>query len=135
MYKQTAQSLDAYIGKRLRALRVERKASLEMVAEIIEVSQQQVSRYELGHNRLSAAQLYRLARGLNVPLSWFFQGFEEKADELGRLEVALKEDRGTWHVETAAETEQALMDAWHALPTDLQRQRVLALLEAISFKV
>ncbi len=135
MYKQTVQSLDTYIGKRLRALRVERGASLDMVAEIIEVSQQQVSRYELGRNRLSAAQLYRLARGLDVPLSWFFQGFEENPDELGRLEIALKDDRGAWHVETTAETEQALMDAWHALPTDLQRRRVLALLEAFSFKV
>ncbi len=135
MYKQTAQSLDIHIGKRLRALRIKRGVSLEVVAEIIEVSQQQVSRYELGRNRLSAAQIYRLARGFDIPVSWFFHGYEEHHEELGRLKIALKEDRGTWNVETKAETEQALIDAWQALPTDLQRQRVLALLEAFSFKI
>lgn len=135
MNKQTPQKLDAYVGKRLRALRTEQGISLDVLAEIIDVSYQQISRYELGMNRLGVSQLYRLARGLNVPISWFFQGFEEDSDELKRLKVALKEDKTAWHVETKPETKEALFNAWESLPTDLQRERMILLMESISFKV
>ena len=133
MAKQTAQLLDRHIGERLRALRLERGMSLDAVAEIIEVSQQQVSRYEQGHNRLSAAQVYRLGRGLDVPVSWFFRGYQEDKDELGRLKIVLQEERGEWRLYGKEDMEQTLLSAWYALPSHRQRERVLSMLEAFSF--
>lgn len=130
--KQADCPLNRHIGARLRLLRLQRGLSLDSVAEIIDVSQQQVSRYELGRNRLSAAQLYRLARGLDVPVAWFFRDYDEDHAELQRLRVALREDRGEWHTETPAEEEQALLLAWRALPGSLQRKRLIALIEAFS---
>jgi transcriptional regulator with XRE-family HTH domain len=133
MQRQGATALDRHIGKRLRALRIERRMSLEKLAEALEVTQQQMSRYELGQNRVGAAQLYRVALGLNVPVGWFFLGYVEQADELQRLRVALREDRGDYRPESGPEREQALVEAWRALPNGRQRDRVLALLEACAF--
>ena len=48
MQRQTVRRIDKHIGQRLRALRTQRGLSLEAAAEIIEVTQQQMSRYELG---------------------------------------------------------------------------------------
>ncbi len=135
MQKQNAKALDKHIGKRLRALRQQRKMSLEQLAEILDVTQQQMSRYELGQHRLSAAQLYQLARAFDNNVSWFFQGYRENSEELKRLEVILHENKGAYSTDTKREKEQALLAAWQALPSDLQRERLLALLEAFCFEV
>jgi transcriptional regulator with XRE-family HTH domain len=105
---------------------------LEAVAEIIDVSQQQVSRYELGQNRLSAAQVYHLARGLDVPVAWFFREFEESDEERQSGQVWGVSEH--WEPETQADKQRALLTAWEALPTDIQRERVLAMLEAFSLR-
>jgi transcriptional regulator with XRE-family HTH domain len=49
----------------------------------IGITLQQVHRYELGANRISAGKLYELSRVLGVPVSCFFEGLEE-ARERGR---------------------------------------------------
>lgn len=126
--KSTQRALDRHIGSRLRALRSERRLSLEAVADIIDVSQQQVSRYELGQNRLSAAQIYHLARGLDVPVAWFFRAFEESDEE--RRSGQAWGVREQWEPESHADKQHALLTAWKALSTDTQRERVLAMLEA-----
>ncbi len=133
--ESSTKRLEQHIGKRLRALRRQHEMSLEEVAEILDVTQQQMSRYELGRHRLSAAQLYRLSQGLNVPIAWFFEDYQEDPDELARLEVALREERSGYLAATEKDKEQAVISAWRALPTPLQRDRVLAMLEAFGFGV
>lgn len=134
MQRQIATLIDKYVGQRLRILRKQRDMSLEAVAEIIDVTQQQMSRYELGKQKLSADQLYQLARGFDMPVSWFFYGYQEDNQELQRLKTALHEDKSNYSSETSTEREQALVEAWRALPTQLQREKVLELLEVFGFK-
>lgn len=105
---------------------------MERVAELIEVSQQQISRFELGKNRLSAAQLFRLARGLNVPVYWFFEGFEENAEELGRVRNVARETRDGWQASADEDLAQALLSHWRALPNDRQRRKVVELVETLT---
>jgi len=47
----------------------------------------------------------------------------------------LCEERNAYLVATEKDREQAVITAWRALPTPLQRERVLALLEAFGFGV
>lgn len=129
-----ADAVDRWAGGRLRVLRESRGLSLEAVGEILEVSQQQVSRYEHGHHRLSAGQIFRLARGFDVPVSWFFEGYQEKPEELHRLHLAVREDRNHWRAGTPPEAEQGLLVAWRALPDPAQREAVLRMLEAFSLQ-
>jgi predicted transcriptional regulator len=57
MAKAAIHGLDRHIGKRLQKLRDELGVSAVKVAEAIGATQQQISRYENGQNKLSASQL------------------------------------------------------------------------------
>lgn len=124
--------LDLHLGVRLRRLRNRRNFSMEQVAELIDVSQQQISRYELGKNRLSAVQLFRLARGLDVPVSWFFEGFKESGDELIRVRNVIGGNRADWQAATEEDLAQTLIAHWRALPNDRLRKKVVDLVETLA---
>ncbi len=137
MKRQSVKLIDSHIGKRLRILRHQNGMSLEVLAGMLGVSQQQVSRYELGQHRLSAAQLYRLSCYFSVPLSWFFYGYEKDPNDERIIDSAVKERQGKYGVshpkeaaEDTTEKERALVMAWRSLPTEIQQDRILALLEA-----
>ena len=62
------------IGEKVRKRRQEVGISQERLAEILNVSYQQVQRYENGTNRLNVENLQLIARALSVPVANFFQG-------------------------------------------------------------
>ncbi len=47
---------------------------------------QQVQKYERGSNRISASKLFEIARALQVPIGWFFEGLNTARGEDGALE-------------------------------------------------
>lgn len=65
---------DVHAATRLRELRAAKGISLESLAAGVGVSWQQVSKYELGQNRISLGRLWDLARVLDVPVGFFFDG-------------------------------------------------------------
>jgi len=68
---------DAEIGGRVRTLRLERGLSQTELGNLINVTFQQVQKYEKGMNRISAGRLQRIAEVLGVPISFFFTGFAQ----------------------------------------------------------
>ncbi|RYG10569.1 MAG: XRE family transcriptional regulator [Chitinophagaceae bacterium] len=72
MAKPTTNDIDRQIGLRLKKLRQQEGISASVLADAIGSTQQQISRYENAQNKISASQLYLLARSLSVPLAWFF---------------------------------------------------------------
>jgi transcriptional regulator with XRE-family HTH domain len=52
--------------------------SQESLGERLGVSFQQVQKYERGSNRVSASRLFFLADALDVPVSYFFEGLDER---------------------------------------------------------
>jgi ribosome-binding protein aMBF1 (putative translation factor) len=67
--------LDLLIGKRLRERRMLLTITQEDLARQIGLSFQQLQKYEVGENRISAARLFKLSQILAVPITWFFQPF------------------------------------------------------------
>src|SRR5215475_144897 len=65
--------LDLLIGRRLRERRTLLAISQEELARRIGLSFQQLQKYEVGENRISAARLFKLSEILAVPISWFFR--------------------------------------------------------------
>lgn len=70
-------------------LRLERQISQEELGRVLSVSFQQIQKYERGVNRIAAGTLFRLARRLNVPVEYFFEGLPE--DELATDGTAIRE--------------------------------------------
>ncbi len=70
--------IDGYVGQRLRAFRLYRGWTQGELGGKAGVSYQQVQKYELGRNRISAGMLWRLATVLGVGISAFYEGVEER---------------------------------------------------------
>lgn len=71
--------IDRQIGLRLRAARVARNLSQGEVGRRVNLSFQQIQKYESGQSRVAAAKLCELARALDVPVSFFF-GCDEMSE-------------------------------------------------------
>lgn len=132
MSRGPADPLNSHIGRRLRELRTARKWSLQRTAELIQVSQQQLSRFEQGHNRLGAAQLFRLAYGLGASVSWFFKDYQEDQEELGRLGNIVREPMGDGPYSSDEDDADRLLMYWRSMADPEVRQRILELLETLS---
>jgi transcriptional regulator with XRE-family HTH domain len=62
------------IAARVRAARRARGISQSDLGRILGVTFQQIQKYENGTNRFSAGALVTIARALDMPLSFFFEG-------------------------------------------------------------
>ncbi|MEM6626880.1 MAG: helix-turn-helix transcriptional regulator [Pseudomonadota bacterium] len=78
-----AARVDRHVGEKIRRRRVLMGFTQEHLAEALEISYQQIQKYETGANRVSAGRLYQIARHLDVVVSHFFEGLDnETGDEL-----------------------------------------------------
>ncbi|ESQ75697.1 helix-turn-helix domain-containing protein [Asticcacaulis sp. AC402] len=69
--------VDLHVGARVRMRRKFLGMSQEGLAEVIDLTFQQVQKYERGSNRISASKLYEIARALKAPVAYFFEGYGE----------------------------------------------------------
>lgn len=65
---------DGIIGSRLKARRTELGLSQTALAEAINLSYQQIQKYERGVDRIAASTLLELCAQLGVPITYFFAG-------------------------------------------------------------
>ena len=71
---RTGSPIDAHVALRLKAARVSAGLSQENAAAHIELTFQQLQKYEHATNRISAGKLALLADLYGKPVSWFFDG-------------------------------------------------------------
>ena len=76
-------SVDVHVGGRVRVRRRLINMTQETLADLIEVTFQQVQKYERGTNRISASKLFGIAEALEAPISYFFDGLDETTDAGG----------------------------------------------------
>lgn len=69
--------VDLHVGSRVRLRRKFLGLSQDFLAQSIDLTFQQVQKYERGSNRISASKLFDIARALKVPVSYFFEGYGE----------------------------------------------------------
>ncbi len=72
----SSSAIDAHVGARIRQRRNELGISLWTLSRTLGVSMQQVQKYELGVNRVSASRLYDIGQALHAPILYFFDGLE-----------------------------------------------------------
>ncbi len=70
--KSKPDAVDVSVGERVRYFRLMRGFSQEQIAQQLDISFQQIQKYEKGINRLSASRLYTLSKVLGVSISDFY---------------------------------------------------------------
>ncbi|WP_340617309.1 helix-turn-helix domain-containing protein [Xenorhabdus entomophaga] len=61
------------VGRRIQTKRKELGITATALAKQISISQQQLSRYERGTNRINLAHLVVISTILDTPIEWFFE--------------------------------------------------------------
>lgn len=72
--KKQANPIDIQVGNRVRIRRMLIGMSQERLGDLLGLTFQQVQKYEKGVNRIGAGRLYEVARILNVPVDFFYEG-------------------------------------------------------------
>lgn len=70
--------VDVHVGSRVKMRRSLMDLSQGELAKMLGITFQQVQKYERGSNRVSASRLYHLGQILDVPVGFFFEGFNTK---------------------------------------------------------
>jgi transcriptional regulator with XRE-family HTH domain len=74
MLKKVPNPIDRHVGARVRMRRMLAGVSQEKLGEALGLTFQQIQKYEKGSNRISASRLQQIAKMLDVPVSFFFDG-------------------------------------------------------------
>ncbi|MDQ0472367.1 helix-turn-helix domain-containing protein [Labrys wisconsinensis] len=74
MIKKAPNPIDRHVGSRVRMRRVLIGMSQEKLGEALNLTFQQVQKYEKGTNRIGASRLQQISNILGVPVSFFFDG-------------------------------------------------------------
>lgn len=78
MTDRSANKVDEHVAARILKRRITLGLSQQQLAEMIGVTYQQAHKYERGLNRISAGRLYEIARVLNAPITYFYEGLGEE---------------------------------------------------------
>lgn len=124
--------IDVHVGKRLRFGRTMQGMSQESIGESIGVTFQQIQKYERGINCIRASKLFELAKVLKVPVTFFYEGFEQNGNAYhipGAGDSG--EDRFDMELTTSRESIE-LMRAFHKIQDPHLRSKVVDLVRAMS---
>ena len=73
--------IDVHVGLRIRQRRVLLGMSMETLGAAVGLSFQMVQKYEVGINSIAASRLVEVAKALDVPPSFFFEGPHPRAKD------------------------------------------------------
>ena len=73
------ENFNIHLGKKLRMRRLSLGLTQTKVANAINVTFQQIQKYEKGTNGVSSSRLIQLSNFLKVPITYFFEDFTDYA--------------------------------------------------------
>ena len=74
------ENFNVHLGKKLRIRRLSLGLTQTKVAQAINVTFQQIQKYEKGTNGVSSNRLMQLSQFLKVPIIYFFEDFKDFKD-------------------------------------------------------
>lgn len=139
--------IDVNIGEKIKIRRRELGMSQTDLGKQIGVTFQQVQKYEKGSNKIVASKLFDLAKIMDVPIGYFFEGVnnnlpmqEDKVSDLCQLNEKQadflygNEEQQDLEEEKPARENITLIKLYNNLPTKSARKKLLLFLKALSIE-
>ena len=121
--------VDAHVGKRVRHRRWMMGMTQQQLGDMVGIKFQQIQKYETGMNRISASRLWDIAKALDVPINYFFEGLDADALEEAAVGTA---DGSRARGDLLADKEALeLVRSYYAIPEN-QRRRLFELARVLS---
>jgi transcriptional regulator with XRE-family HTH domain len=132
MPRKKEQTIDAYIGARVRLRRLMLGMSQESLGGQLSLTFQQIQKYEKGVNRISASRLYALARALSVPVNYFFEGLSNP-DLPSDYDSLQEANTASPYLDFVSSGEGVQLNkAFLKIEDDVTRRKILAIVEDIA---
>jgi transcriptional regulator with XRE-family HTH domain len=129
MVKKAPNPIDKHVGSRVRMRRMMLGMSQEKLGDALDLTFQQVQKYEKGTNRIGASRLQQISQILQVPVAFFFEGAPNIA---GRPVGAADAPSPAYVSDFLASSEGlALTKAFMHIKDAKVRRRIVDLVEAI----
>jgi transcriptional regulator with XRE-family HTH domain len=74
--------IDKFVGSKIYSLRLAKGFTRNQLASFVEVTPQQLLKYEKGVNRLSVGRLVLISKALGKSVNYFYEGIESMSQEL-----------------------------------------------------
>tara|TARA_R110000751_G_scaffold87156_5_gene172952 strand:+ start:8084 stop:8413 length:330 start_codon:yes stop_codon:yes gene_type:complete len=100
----------------------------QQLGDMVGIKFQQIQKYETGMNRISASRLWDIAKALEVPINYFFEGLESES----LTDAAETESASASRGDLLADKEALeLVRSYYAIPEN-QRRRLFDLARVLS---
>ena len=133
--KGRADHIDHLVSKRLKMRRMILGLSQQELGEAVDVSIQQIQKYEKATNRIASGKLYSFAKFLKVPVSYFFNQVEEASSSLGNAFAEEAEEYNSNKSKTTNVTEKeviSLIRAFGDVQNPQVRKKIVDLIRSIT---
>ena len=128
--------IDEHVGSRLRLRRTLLGLSQERLGRMLDLTFQQIQKYERGANRIGGGRLFRLAHILQVDISYFFDDMPAHLlADVGIVEAPGFSDQNQEDYDDAAMARRETLElarAYYRITDPDVRQRVFDLVKAIA---
>ena len=131
-------AVDVHVGKRLRERRVQLGKTQSTLGNSVNLTFQQIQKYEGGSNRIGAGRLFDFAKALEVPVSYFFD--DMPAGALSGRPAAASSRKGVGEVGTPFDHEKnplaqletrQLVRSYYSIRGEKVRKRIFELIKAV----
>jgi transcriptional regulator with XRE-family HTH domain len=129
MMKKAPNQIDRHVGGRVRMRRMMIKMSQEKLGDALDLTFQQVQKYEKGTNRIGASRLQQIAGVLGVPVDFFFNGAPTLE---GTTEGFAEQAAPNYEADLLTADGLKLLRAFHVIKDQKVRRRLVELTQALS---
>lgn len=124
--------IDVHVGQRVRQRRTLLGYSQERLADALNLTFQQVQKYERGANRVGAGRLYELSHALEVPVNYFFEELPDAPEGAASGPAMQEAAQRQYDADPMAQRETLLLiRAYYDINDPAVRRRVLDLIRAM----
>src|SRR5450759_2807702 len=126
--KKLPNPIDTHVGSRVRMRRMMLGMSQEKLGDALDLTFQQVQKYEKGTNRIGASRLHHIADILQVPVASFFEGAP------GQLKADSNDPSPAYVSDYLATTDGlALIKAFTQIKDAKLRRSIVDVVKAVSY--
>lgn len=131
--KGRADHIDHLVSRRLKMRRMMLGLSQHDLGSAVDVSIQQVQKYEKATNRISSGKLHAFARVLKVPINYFFEQKDDSSNTIGNMFAESKEEYIAEENQTVTEREIiTLVKAFSDVPSVQSRKKIVELVKTMT---
>ncbi len=130
--KGKADNTDKLVSKRLKMRRIMLGLSQQDIGKAVGVSIQQIQKYEKATNRVSSGKLFAIAKYLKVPVTYFYEKFDDNFLSSSTLaEESAKYEAETKDISVSEKELISLIKAFGEVKNPQSRKKIIELIRVM----